>query len=86
MQCACAIFSSVACPALQYFSILPCKQSDFQKKKKVIEYKICTLKFFKLLSEIFFLPRKTERDMMKNVYLSSGKVPIILATPSLEYS
>jgi hypothetical protein len=34
MQCACAILSSVACQALQCFSILPHKRHDFLNKNK----------------------------------------------------
>jgi hypothetical protein len=33
MQCACAILSFVACPALQYFSTLSHERHDFRKKK-----------------------------------------------------
>jgi len=35
-----AIFSSVACRALQYFSTLPDKQNEF-RRKKVIGHKMC---------------------------------------------
>jgi len=44
MQCACALLSPVACPALLYFSTLSHKRHDF-RKKKVIEYKIDVLIF-----------------------------------------
>jgi hypothetical protein len=43
MQFACAILSSVGCPALQNFSTLAHERHDF--KKKVIEHKIRVLIF-----------------------------------------
>jgi hypothetical protein len=42
MQRACAIYSPVACPVLQYFSTLFHKRYDF-RKKKYIESKIYIL-------------------------------------------
>jgi len=38
------IMSSVACPALQYFSTLSRKDTIFEKKK-IIEHKMCVLIF-----------------------------------------
>jgi len=39
-----------------------------------IEYKMCVLIFSANLSASFLILRKTERDMMQNVYWSSRKV------------
>jgi len=44
MQCACAILSYVACPALQYFSTLSHKRHDF-RGKKLLNIRMCFLKF-----------------------------------------
>jgi hypothetical protein len=41
MQYACALLSSVACPALRYFSTLSHKRYDFRGGGGVIEHKIC---------------------------------------------
>jgi hypothetical protein len=46
--------------------------------KKFIEHVMCVLIFSTTLSEIFLMLRRTERDMIKHVYRSSCKVPIIL--------
>jgi hypothetical protein len=76
MQCARAILSSVACPALQYFSALSHKRHDFLKN--VIEHKMRVLIFSTTLSEIFLILRRTERDLIKSVYLFSRNEPDIL--------
>ena len=52
MKSACAILSSVVCPALQYFSTLSHEQHDF-RGEKIIEYKICVLIFSTNLPENF---------------------------------
>ena len=39
------VLSSVACPAVQYFSTLSNKRQDFQGGKNVIEHKMCVLIF-----------------------------------------
>jgi hypothetical protein len=71
-----AILSSVACPALQYFSTLSKKKARFFFK--VTEYKMCVLIFSTNLSETLLTLRRTEREMIKNVHRSSCKVPVIL--------
>ena len=78
MQCAWAILSSVACPALPYFSTLCHRwQHDFRKKKK--SYWTWNVFWFslKLLSEIIRILR-IERHIIRNVYRSPCKVPVIL--------
>ena len=77
MQCACTIFPSVACPAVQYFSTLTHKQHDF-RKKSLLNIK-CVFRFaLQLLAETFLIQRITERDMIKNVYWSSCNIHLIL--------
>jgi hypothetical protein len=60
------------------FSTLYHKWCDF-RKRKFIEHKMCVLIF----STTFFVKhfsviRRTERDMIKNLYRSSCKEPVIL--------
>jgi hypothetical protein len=65
MQCACAVLSSVARPALQYFFTLSHKRHDF--REEVIEHKMCVLVFPTGLSGIFLILRRIARDMIKNI-------------------
>jgi hypothetical protein len=66
MQCACAIFSSVACPALQYFSTLSHKRHDF--RNKVINHDMCVSSLSVVLCQLFLILRGTERDII-NMYI-----------------
>jgi hypothetical protein len=62
MQCACTIFLSMACPALQYFSTLSHKLHVLQKK--LLNTK-CVSSFSIVLCETFLILRGPERDMIK---------------------
>ena len=75
---ACSWLSSVACPALQYFSTLSHKQHDFRKKKKVLNIKCVFLFFLQRLSETSLILRRIQRDMIKNVCWCSCEVQIFL--------
>jgi hypothetical protein len=76
MQCACAILSSVAFPALKYYSPLSYKRHDYQKKKLLSIQRVFWFSL-QLLSETFLILRRNERDVI-NVYWSVCKVPVIL--------
>jgi hypothetical protein len=52
-------------------------------EKKVIEHKMCVLIFSTVLSHTFLIPRRNERDMIKNLPNSSYKLPAILVNFSL---
>jgi len=84
MQCACAILSSVACPALQYFSVLSHKRYDF-RKKKIVEHDIGVVISCTNLSETFLIQRRNERDVVQNVYRSSCKVPFYFCSIVMKF-
>jgi hypothetical protein len=78
MQCACAILPSVACPTLPYFSTWSHKRHHF-RKKKILNTKCLFWFCLQLLSEIFLILRKTERDMIKYLYWYACTVPLFLS-------
>jgi hypothetical protein len=75
----------LACPALQHFSILSQKRQDFRVKG--IDNKSILI-FSTTLSKTFLILRRNERDIIKNVYLSSCKFPLLLVKvlKKLEFS
>jgi hypothetical protein len=76
MQYECIIFSFVAWLALQYFSTLSRKRYDVRGGGKLLKIKFRSS--LQILSEIFLIRRKLQRDMIKNTHSSSRKVPVIL--------
>ena len=75
------ILSSVACPALSYFSTFLINGTIFGGKLRNTK---CVFRFsLQLLSETFLSLRLTERDMIKIVHWSSCKVPVICVRFSL---
>jgi hypothetical protein len=69
------MWSYVACLALPCFSTLTRKRHDF--RKLFVEHKMCLLIFSTISSETFFILRRNERDMVKNVCLRV-KYPLLL--------
>jgi hypothetical protein len=56
---------------VKHFSTLSNKGHDF--RKKLTEFKMCVFLFsLQHLSEIFLILRRTERDMINNVYRSAA--------------
>jgi hypothetical protein len=69
MQCACTVFSSVTSPAVQYFLTSSHEQHDFQNNnKKIVLNMNCVFRFsLHVLSEIFLILGRNERDVIKSV-------------------
>jgi hypothetical protein len=77
MPRACAVMSSVVCPALQYFPQLYKKWHDF--RIKVIEHKMSAFIFSRILSETFLILTRTERHMIKMCIGLPVKYPLVLS-------
>jgi len=50
----------------------------FEGKKRYWTQNVCSRVSLQLLPETFFILRRTGRDIVKNIYRCSGKVPVIL--------
>ena len=71
----CFILSSVIFLDLPYFSTLSHKGHDF--RKNVIEHKMCILFSLQMLSPVFLILRRSQRDIIIIVHRSSCKEPVI---------
>jgi hypothetical protein len=75
VKCARATLSSLASPALTYFSTLSHKRNDF-RKESFIEHKYVFLFSIQLFMKRLIL-RRTERDVIKDVCWFLCKVSVI---------
>ena len=66
---------TLSCSARQYFSTLSHRRHDFRGAGAggVFENEMCDL----ILSEIFLILRRIDRDVVANLEWSSCKVPVI---------
>jgi len=70
-----AILSPVACPPVQYFSILSHKRYDFPKTLSNTKCVFCFT--LQISFETFHILRMNKRDMIRNVEGSLWKVPLL---------
>ena len=71
------IMSSVACPAALYFSTSSHKRHDFRGGWELLNMNYMFWFSLQLLSETLLILRRIQRDIIKILHKSSGKVPVI---------
>jgi len=77
MRMRCIILSSVSYLAVPYLSTLSHIRHGF-RGKNFGDNKMCVLIFSTNFVSKVFIPRRTERDLITNVHISSCKFPVIL--------
>jgi hypothetical protein len=78
MQSACTVFPSVTYLAVSYFSTLCHTRHDFFLKR-LLNLEFVFSFYLKILTKTFLILRRTEGNMVINIYWSR-KVPVILVT------
>jgi hypothetical protein len=78
MQCACAVFSSVACPAAPYFSTLSHKRHNFRLEVAVHRIKVCVLVLYRNSTRNISHSKMNSEDITINVHRTTCKVPVII--------
>ena len=78
MQFTWAAFSSVACPAVQYFSTLSHKRHNLKKKKKILNVQYVFWFPLQILSETFIILKGLQWHIIINVHRSSCIVLILI--------
>jgi len=77
MQCACAILSSVACPALPYFFHIISQTARFSAGRDYWTQNVFWFSL-QLLSETFLILRRNGRDIITNAHRPSCKIPVVI--------
>ena len=81
MHCACAILSSVSCPAVPYFPTISHKRHNF-REKKLLNTKCVFWFSLQRLSETFLISRRSERNIIITVHSCSVKYPLLFRLSS----
>ena len=79
MRMRCIVLSSVAYPAVPYFSTLYHKRHDFRRKKSYWTQKCVFWSALQLLSATFLILRRNERDIIKTCTGLHVKCPLFLS-------
>ena len=79
IQSECAMLYCCPWPVGFYYIFTHYLTNDKNLEENIIEHKMCVLILSTILSEIFLIPRRLQRDIVINVRRFSSKVPIFLS-------